>query len=401
VVLTLIGDEVIDARSGDRVELGVRYQDEEGVALFGIVDFELLDDPQRSQLSTRAATTDSSGLARVSLYVYSDSGNAFRVQASALGGDPVTWDIYVVGQSGPLSPAGLYRLDSRFQLGAHLHEGTLSAALEGVAALEDEPGSYLLDRAAELGLISESQARTAGPDLDALLQFQSADDVAQLQALGRHVGDVSRGLTLISTLEVGGEPGARSAQHVLSGVVLSFADQRHALTLDDLGLSPGEATRLAFQMSGNDRVLLDEHALAIPYAALLEAALFEYVLPTLDGSGRNLISFFHQHYDCGLIADWMSMEFGMDPIVADGSCRDSVTAGADELAARIAALDAEPLELVIAGQAYPLDTTGDGRVDELAEGAWQGFVEHGGRVQATLMANENGFSAGRIGGSIE
>jgi hypothetical protein len=401
VVLALVGDSDIVAQRGEVVQLGVRYLDEEGWPLFGIVDFTIVGDAPGASLSTPAATTDASGLAVVMLLADAPSGSSFRVEASALGGEPVGWNITIAGQTAPLDPRGLYRIDSRFQLGTGLDDGPLRDILEALDTLRNQPGTHLLHNAAALGLITENEAQASGPDLDALLDDHSEADVVRLRALGRHAGEVSRNLELVTTVQISGQGSALAADHVLSGVLLSFAEERHALTLDDLDLPAAEPAQLEIAFEGaTNRIVFDEHALRIPYGELLDRAIFEFVLPAID-SDSDLTRFFHDHYDCGLIADWMSMEFAMDPIPADNSCRNAVSAVVEAIETSLAALAEHDLEFVISGQARAVDTSDDGLVDDLVDGTWRGAIEHGGATQATLDAGINDFNAARIGGRVD
>ena len=396
VALTVLGDPNITLQSGDRYELSVRYHDEDGYPLVGIVDFKFLGDPLGSSLSTPAATTDSTGTARVTLDTFGAEEGSFGVMASAIGGATVTWDVTITSPAEPLSPTGVYRIESRLNVGGdNLRDGALRDALASVEELAADPGAALLSQAAYLGFITEVEAADGGAALTGFVEGEAPEGMARLRAFGRGIDELSRALGLEGTLFIESEHGRFEAEHALSRVVIALGDERHPLSLGELGAQQASPQRLDVDVSEGERTLtLAAHALPIPFATVLERAIDDYVLPSIDDGARDVMNFLHESIDCLAVADWLDLEYDLGPIVADLACRDSVTAIADEIAQRLDALDDEALELIISGQARVVEH--DGEVEALRDGVWEGALEHSGATQAIFGAGTSEFSASRL-----
>ena len=392
VTLTVIGDSNITLQSGDRYELSVRYHDEDGSPLVGIVDFKFLGDPLGASLSSPAATADSTGTARVTLDTFGAEEGSFRVMASAIGDATVTWDVTITSPEQPLSPSGVYRVESRLNVGANLQDGALRDALAVVEELAADPGAALLSQAAYLSFISEAEATDGGAALTSFVEDESPEGTARLRAFGRDIDELSRDLGLESTLSLDSEAGRFEAEHALSSVIIALGDQRHPLTLDELGAQHASPERLDVAVSDGDRTLtLATHALPIPLATVLERAIDDYVLPSIDDGARDVMDFLHESIDCLAVADWLDLQYDLGAIVADLACRDSVTAIADEIEQRLGALDDDSLELVITGRARAIEH--DGEVEALLDGVWEGALEDGGAAQSIIGAGYSEFSA--------
>jgi hypothetical protein len=392
--LTLIGDRHLYLEAGARTELRVRYHDAEGQPLFGVVDFEIRGDGSGAALTVPAVTTDASGIASVTLDARVGSQAAFEVEASAVDARPVTWSLTIEGPRVPLSPAGSYRIDSRFEVVTGLYEGRLSEVIHDVLELSREPGSFVLEMAAELGSIHEEQASALGPELTDFIANEEPELAARLGLFGPRFAEVSKGFGVSSTMTVTAEG---EASHALSGLILTLADRRYPFTLSDLGVaSAGVAPMSAHLSDDRARLHVDEHALALPYGALYEAALHRVLPAAVGADSKDFPSFLLEHIPCQTIASWMDDQFGMGLHAGFSACQAAVLAAADEVLGWLEALDHQGIDLVILGEARPVDTTGDGKAEVLLDGVWQGKLELGGTPAARLDASQSPFRAERI-----
>ena len=394
--LTVIGDRHLYLDAGTRIELSVRYHDEDGEPGSGIVDFAIRGDAGGARLQSPATTTDSSGVAKVTLDASAGAQASFSVEASALNVSAVEWTITVEAPAAPLDPRGHYRIDSRFDVLSGLQESALSDAIDGVSDFTRDPGTVLLASAAEQGWISEEEARTTAHELTPFLEDQAPLELARLRELGGHFGDVSGDVGVVSTLEIDSDRGMLTGEHVLGGLVITLAGEEHPFSLGELGAQP-EPQHVGLAISDDDgRLIVAEHRFSIPYGVMLELALERILVAQLDEPASDLASFLHEHVPCLPISDWLGDQFHLDPVVADLACRDAVTSAAEDLLAGIEGLDAAGFELVIAGDARPGARRGDGRLGGLMDGSWQGVIEHGGAPTAKLEAHLNEFRGERI-----
>jgi hypothetical protein len=404
--LTIVGDRSVFLESGDQAELQVRYHDRAGEALHGSVEFVIEGEPSGAYLANAATTTSSEGIASVTIDANNNAQTTFTVRASAADAGSVSWEVTLAEPSIPLDPNGTYAMNSSFDIISGLEEGTVRDVVHGVRDFTQDPGTFLLRLAIEAcgstcslfsGLVD-----SVGPALTVFLRNLAPDFVDDLLDLGQEFFQIAHNFQIVSELQVTGD----SANHVTTGIIVASAAGEQLFTMAEMGVEPVAAESVTFSIVNNDRdVEIGEHSLPMAYGAMLKIAIEQVLIPSVDGAPGTLASFLHNRIDCGPVGQFLEDNIPGLPVtvlgfvVYDGFdlCVDGINAGSNAIMNRLENLDATGLELVIGGTAQPVSHNSDGTLNVLRNGRWQGNMNYGTAVAATLEGLANNFRAERIG----
>jgi hypothetical protein len=387
--LTIVGDRNVYLESGDQAELQVRYHDRAGEALAGVIEFTIDGQSGLAQLGSSSATTNSDGVASVTLQATNDDQASIFVEATAPGGDSVTWNVSLVQAAGPVDPNGVYRVDSSLDLVSGLEEGTVKTVIDTLIDFTANPAEFLVDL-----IIDLCTADLCNPIRDnrslAIAAFQAVIDTYAPELItdflehGQNIGNLIQNFGVVSELTISGT----SAEHLLTGVVLSYGSDEYSFTMGDMNLDNIEAADVSVSMANNDRqVVLGEHGLPFTYGAMIQLALEQVIIPLIsNANATTLAQLLEELIDCS--------EIGGD--IGEAACAFAINFAANQVMDLISGIDAAGLELVLSGTADPVSTNGDDRANVLRNGRWEGTLQYPGSIMVTLGASDNRFTAERL-----
>ena len=301
----------------------------------------------------------------------------------------------------PIDPAGRFAVTSTYALAA-VPAPAAGVLDELVAATDgaDDPSRYLIDLMIEK--LPEGQARTYAM---AVAPYVAAYINERLELVAPRFADGARALSTgmlriaqrfgtIETFEIASDGGTRALDPGVPGRAAAAGSPRalrrtivglrfdlqagreiRDVSFEPLGLP--DVTTATFATLSGERLTIDSHAAALPYAALLRLGLDHAVIPSVVPGADDLGEALRGLVDCpmlgALTAEWIGLG---SPGFYQQACDVGLTALAVRLYARIDAIDAAALPLEVAGDARAVDADADRALDGIEAGAWTGsFAE--------------------------
>lgn len=302
---------------------------------------------------------------------------SLAVIASCAGSSPPPPD---AAPAPPTSPAGSFAVTSTFDLRPPAAAAPVFATLTAASDGPDDPTRFVVDHlvaSLPAGTVKEL-ATAAAPYLAAYLNARLADLAPRLApGLAALAGGLTRIAGHLETREAWQLDRTGAGVRTITGVQFALGGATTAVRLADHGLADlAVGVRVALDPAG--RVTIAGHDHRVPYGALLRIGLDRVVVPSVEPGARDLASALAALVDCERLAAAIAVRIGLGaPTIYRAACRAALTAIASELDARIAAIDATPLALEVAGSADAFDDDGDGRIDQLRAGRWIGAVVAG------------------------
>jgi len=409
--LTIVGDRDVFLENGWTQRLVVRYHDGDNEPLAGQISFQIVGVSGGANLLDTSGVTDSDGLVQVDLVAGQNGDSLFTVEASAVSADKVDWQIAVSEGAPPLpplDPTGTYDMDNEFDIVSGL-PGAAGDVINGFIEMTDDPydpATFFLDFLAseiDSGFI-EDLLDAARPALDGivndLILSYSPDFVTKILAIGDKLGQVTRNFGLESTLKievVGGIEGDDlGATHTVRGVTLKVDGIEYKYTMAELSMTNIVVQDVSILMESENKLAVADHSFPLSYGSVIMVALNEIIIPLIDPFASNLEELLSNLVNCyavGIeVADFIG--FG-SPGLYEGACEIGLSAAASELENQIRAIDDEAMVLSIHGDARPMDTNTDRKVDVLQNGHWEGTISYAG-TPATLVRDDNTFRGERM-----
>lgn len=388
--LTIVGDSQYFMENGWTQAISVRYHDGSDQSLAGQVDFFVVGNSGGGTISSPNAVTNASGVATVNVLAGAQGEALFKIRAEAEFAEPVEWTIAVSEGTPPLPPldvTGRYTVHSELDLVSGL-PGDVGNIVNGFLDLTDgpnDPATFVIDLILEEldNSTVENVVEMARPMLDAMLNDlimdYAPDFVTTILDLGDKFGQIARKFGVVSTLdveEVGGVEGNElGATHTMTGMFFRIDADLYTFSMADLGTSNQAIEDLGFRMENEQRVYIDEHTFAMPYGALLLQGLNQVIIPMLDPYANDLGDLISGLVDCTSVGSFMADEIGwLSEGTWEGLCEMGIDATAGVLEDQIINLGG--MDLTIAGQAKPMDTNTDRKIDVLLNGQWTGEVSY-------------------------
>jgi hypothetical protein len=153
-------------------------------------------------------------------------------------------------------------------------------------------------------------------------------------------------------------------------------ERRAGRELADVRFAPlglADVTTTSRAMLDGERLLIERHGAALPYAALLRLGLDEAVIPDVVAGVHDLAQALVVLVDCEQLGTVVAEYLGLgSPTFYASACSVGLTALAARIYDRIDAIEPALLTLEVAGEARAVDADHDGPVDSIASGAWTG-----------------------------
>jgi hypothetical protein len=398
--LTVVGTTSVTVDGTSRDTLTVSYHDDLDQPLVGPINFYLIGDPRGADLSAVTATTDAQGLAHID--VLPGVQTTFQVTATASYAKPVSWNVTIGPGGSVLDATGIFQLASEFDVAASVPEsiGAMTAQLREMVDGANDPGSWVLDQMlAQSGDVTFNSAVTQlRPNLDELVNYQLVRNTPGLLDLLTRLADNLDGVThkfgAVSTVTVAqAADGGLVATHDVSAYRCVVEGQPHEYTLAKLSVASSHADGVLVMVRGKTRVTLVKHQLAFAYGHFLRYVLDHVVVPALLGGATNVGQLLSSVINCNRLAQVIASRIGGVNLSYENACLSALTSFGDRFEQQLDDTAAQA-GIEIVGNATPVDVDGDGRIDRLDAGKWEGAL--GFPIGATTLAPDQTFTATRL-----
>ncbi len=279
-------------------------------------------------------------------------------------------------------PLPQFAVASVYDLGATV-PGAAGSALGIITALTDapdDPAAFVLAAmVAQLPDGAVKDALVAGEPviaayLDDQLLMWAPDLVGTLVALGNDLTAAAQAVGTDDVIAI--TDGGATASHAVTGLHYVIGDVAYDLPFANQGIAPVvvPVVDVAF---GTGALALADHALPLPYGAMLKLTLDGAIVPSVDPAADGLLDLLQDAIDCAAVGSAVvnSVHLG-DPGELAAICNAALEATANEVYADLVALDDQTLTLQVSGIAVaPVGS--DGQVDMLYDGSWTGTVTYG------------------------
>ena len=286
-------------------------------------------------------------------------------------------DAYPDASTIPRTPEGMFAITSQLDLAtipppAEAILADLAAATDG----PDDPARYLIDRVVA-GMpdgtwkaIAAGVAPFVAPYLAAELAEVAPRFAPGVRSLAAGLGSIAHHVGTVETLAIAHDGGAvRTIESLQLGAA--------TVGLRDVGLPDAVAvTRAGLDPRGT--LAIGSHTVALSYGRMLRLGLDRAVIPSVDPPASDLARALSDLVDCDRLGAVFAEHAGLGwPELYAAACTAGLTAVADELYGRLAAIDAVPFEVSFTGVAQGVDRDGDGTMDAITGGAWTGATTYG------------------------
>lgn len=409
--LTVVGERNVFLEAGARQQITVKYHDEDGDPLAGLVEFAVLGDAKGGNVSSGSGVTNAEGLVTIEVFAGSQAEALFTVKAEAEYATAVDWRVAVAAGQPPVLPltvTGTYQLDSQFNIVDGL-PGTVGTVVNTILDMTDDPtdpATWLIDKAME-NVDSDTirdlvDALRPGLDgyLNDVLLSSSPGFVSTFVNVANDLGQVARKFGVTSTLAVtqgGPDASELHAQHTMTGLVFVIDGVRYEYTMAELSMSEVVSNDIQAGLVAETKLTVGDHTLPVSYGAMLMFALDHIIIPAIDPWSHSLEELFNAYVDCATIGWTISDYVGWgSPGLYESACQTALAAAAAYVEDQIRGIDGTATALVIHGEAKPVDTNGDRTVDKLQGGLWEGVIQFGS-LESVLAKPDQKFVGERIG----
>jgi hypothetical protein len=377
--LTIVGEsDVFVAALGQTIT--VRYHDDEGHALAGEVAFDIVGDPRGGDLSATTATTDAEGLTHIDVLPGREA--RFQVTAAATFATGVAWDVAIGPGGSALDAVGRYALESQLDLAEGV-PGPVGAVVNGILDMTDDPNdpaSWVIDQI--LAQVNSTTVTNAigslRPGLDVVLNeallHNTPGFVATIINVGDDLGQVARRFGALSTLTVGDDPDSGLVgAHAFDAFRFTVEGQDFQYSMTELELEASRTEGIPLQLRGKTKLSIAKHQLPVAYGHLMVFVLDHAIIPSIVPTAHNLGELLTGLIDCASVGTLLAAQIGGPSVIYEVACKAGLTVGGAVLEQQLDGVEAQA-QLGISGEARPKDESGDGRIDRLDFGQWEGAL---------------------------
>jgi len=297
--------------------------------------------------------------------------------AAGCGPTPVTApDAAVDVSTIPRTPEGTFTVTGQLDL-ATLPPPADQILVDLAAATDgpDDPARYLVDRVIA-GLPDgtwKSLAQGVAPFVAPYIQSELAELAPRfgpgLRSIAAGLGSLAHHMGTLETLEIAHDGGT---VRTLRSMQLGTA----TIALRDEGLADAVAiTRTNLDPRGT--LAIGTHAVTLPYGRLLRLGLDRAVIPSVDPNVSDLSRALSDLVDCKRLGTSFATHAGIGwPGLYEAACTAGLTALANSIYDRMTLIDATPFQLTVNGTARGVDHDGDGTMDSITDGTWNGTTSY-------------------------
>lgn len=290
-------------------------------------------------------------------------------------------------KKGPLDLSGTYALHSTFDLASNMPgtAGTVVNTFISMTQGTDNPTRWLVTQL--ISTLPDGTVKTAlnlakEPVigfLDAQVDKYAPDFLNKFILVGSDFGDLAKHFGLNETIALTGSGTSYTAVHTVTGVHWKLGNQEGDYAFANYHIPDIVANNVAVTMDSTGQLSIAAHNLPIAYGQVLKLALDAVIIPALDSKAHNLNELLAHEIDCTqvgtFVADKIGLSFAAGTIKS--ACTAGLTAAANFVYTKIAAIDGTALQFGLAGSARAQDTNGDRKIDMIQAGSWGGTLTYG------------------------
>jgi hypothetical protein len=287
--------------------------------------------------------------------------------------------------------AGRYTMRSNFDLATNApgQVGQVVNTIVDATDQPDDPANWLMELIAdEVGgtagsLINGSRPFIAGYLNDRLLQW-APDLVDTMLALGNDFGQLSRNFGTNETLEITGANGSYMSTHTITGAHFNIDGMESDHAFSAYSMADIAVPGVGISLADDGKFEIAQHMVPLTYGKILRIGVDEVLIPMLDPSAQNLAQLLQHQVDCVTVgyfiqdAVYSATGFNIGYSVGQAGCNAALIAAANKIYQQVEGIDANALELGLAGTARARDTDNDRKVDTIQTGTWAGNASYAG-----------------------
>jgi hypothetical protein len=216
------------------------------------------------------------------------------------------------------------------------------------------------------------------PGLDVVLNEALLHDtpgfVATIIDVGDDLGQVARRFGAVSTLTVANDPDSGLVgAHAFDAFRFDVEGQDFEYSMTELELEASQTEGIPMQLRGKTRLSIAKHELPVAYGHLMVFVLDHAIIPSIAPGAHDLGELLTSLVDCASVGSLLATRIGGPPVLYEVACKAGLTVGGALIEQQLDGVQAQA-QLGIAGEARPKDESGDGRIDRLDFGQWEGAL---------------------------
>lgn len=288
----------------------------------------------------------------------------------------------------PLDATGTYAVHSTFDLATNM-PGTAGAVVNTIIDATDDvddPTRWIVDQIINQlspGAVKDGLEFAEELGVGALndeLKKVTPDFVSTMIQVGQDFGDLAKHVGLNETLTLTQQaPGSYVAAHSVVGMHYQLGNQKGDLLFANYQLANIEVDSVAVTMDATGQLTIAAHDVPLTYGKLLKVGLDAVVIPMIEPAAHNLNDLLASVIDCKAVGNAIAsaIHFSSASGTLAAACSAGLTAGANLVYTKIAAIDGTALRFSINGSARAVDRNNDRQIDQIQTGTWAGTLAYG------------------------
>ena len=299
------------------------------------------------------------------------------------GGDPTTQPPGE-NQPVPTTPEGKFSVQSDFDLATNLPgtAGTIVNYFISATDEADDPTKFIVEQlVAQLpngsikNTLNNSIPFVAGYLNDRLLEV-APDFINKIINVGDAFGQIAHHFGTIEVLDINA---AGAATKTVQGLHFKVDNIDLDFNFADYNMQPIKIEGLQVKLETSGKLSISEHKMPLKYGTVLHLALDQAIIPLIDPTASNLGEFLQNLVNCQAVGQHVYNALGIgSPSTFESACTAGLAAAGPALYRQLDNLDSSALEFGLSGTARGIDKNRDGKMDDIATGAWTGDIKYAG-----------------------
>jgi hypothetical protein len=284
----------------------------------------------------------------------------------------------------PATPEGRFKVSSKFDLATNAPGTAGQVANYFINATDDpdDPVKFMVDELIKAlpdgsikNVVQQSAPFVTGYLNDRVLQI-APQFVTRILDLGDAFGQVTRNFGTVEELEINT---AGKATKTVTGLHFEIDSVAMEFPFAEQNIAETRIENLQVALSQSGKLDISDHRVPLRYGQVLKIALDQAVIPMVDPASRNLEEVLLKVVNCQKVGQFVfeAVDFG-SASTYQTACTAGLKAAARALYTQLDNIDGSALEFSMTGTARALDRSGDGRMDEITTGAWNGSLGYAG-----------------------
>ncbi len=280
----------------------------------------------------------------------------------------------------PIDPGGRFAVASTLDIAIPPPAAGVVDSLVAMTDGPDDPSRYLVDRT--IAALPDGTIKTIAtgfaPLVAAYLNEKLADVAPRFASGAASLArDLQRIATHVVTLETFAIDPAGRTVRTITGVRFELGGPAIAATFAERGL-PDITASLVTTLDPSGHLAIAAHRAALPYGEILRLGLERAAIPAVVPGAGDLASALGTLVDCGKLGDLAAARIGVGSAsLYRTACTTAMIAIASDVYRKLDTIGPAPLELDVTGGALGVDRDGNGTMDAIESGTWNGSLGTG------------------------